>query len=414
MPKYLLIVDDNVEVCKSLKHNFDRYDYVTAYALNKADALRGFVNQPVEAVILDLRLGPESGLELLAQFVALNAQVPIIMLTGYATIRTAVEAIKLGAYDYVPKPIDFGTLRKIVEHAIELAAQKHTQSQLKPPDAAKMITQHHAMIELCVKAKKLANSTIPILITGESGTGKELIAEYIHRHSPRAACEMVKINCSAFPETLIDNELFGHEKGAFTGANSAFQGVFERAHKSTLFLDEIADMPLTTQAKILRALQNQEIRRLGGKHPMTIDTRFIGATNKDLHVLLRENIFREDLYYRLSAAVLTIPPLRERKEDILGLAEYFLQEAAQQAGAPVKTLSDAVAAIFHDYAWPGNVRELKNTVHYAATMSVTATIELADLPATLARGQTGAADATVLETVEKNLILAALQKAAYN
>ena len=404
-------------MCKSLIHNFDRFDYTSYYALNKTDALQRFLEQQVDAVLLDLRLGQDNGLDLLPHFLSLNPHIPIIILTGFASIQTAVESIKLGAYDYVQKPVNFQKLQTLLDNAMKLSQARQENDSIKSKliDAtSKIISRNHLMIELCVKAKKLAHSEIPILILGESGTGKELIADFIHNNSPRSAQEIIKINCSAFPESLIDNELFGHEKGAFTGANAEFQGVFERADGGTLFLDEIADMPLITQVKILRAIQNQEIRRIGGKRVIKITTRFIGATNKDLHQLIRENAFRQDLYYRLNAATLSVPPLRERKEDILVLAEHFLQEFAKSHDTSLKILSEEVVDVFHQYDWPGNVRELKNTINYAATISMKDSLELADLPAVFLKGNAQTKETKVLDVVEKNLIISTLKKTGNN
>ncbi|PIE31461.1 sigma-54-dependent Fis family transcriptional regulator [candidate division KSB3 bacterium] len=417
MTKTLLIVDDNLEVCKSLIHNFDRFNYTSYYALNKPDALQRFLQHQVDAVLLDLRLGQDDGLDLLQHFFSLNPKVPIIILTGFASIQTAVDSIKLGAYDYVQKPINFQKLQTLLDNAIKLSQTRRENDAIKSKliDAtSKIITQNHRVIELCVKAKKLANSDMPILILGESGTGKELIADFIHNNSSRSSGEIVKINCSAFPESLIDNELFGHEKGAFTGADAEFQGVFERADGSSLFLDEIAEMPLTTQAKILRAIQNQEIRRIGGKQTIKITTRFIGATNKDLQERIRSNAFREDLYYRLNTATLSVPPLRERKEDILVLTEHFLQEFAKAHGTTLKVLSEEVVDVFHHYDWPGNVRELKNTINYAATISMKDFIDLSDLPAIFLNSNAQTNETKVMDVVEKNLIISTLKKTNYN
>jgi DNA-binding NtrC family response regulator len=273
------------------------------------------------------------------------------------------------------------------------------------------------MHEICDHAKKLAATDLPVLITGENGTGKEIMADFIHRHSSRHARKMLKINCAAFPESLLDNELFGHEKGAYTGANVLFKGVFEQAHESSLFLDEIGDMPLAIQAKILRTLQNHEIRRLGGAAMITIDVRFITATNKDLGKLIREKAFREDLLYRLNTAVIHLPPLRERTDDIPLLAEYFLTEYARTNAAPLKRLSQAVEERFARYSWPGNIRQLKNVLNYAAAISARESLEDDDLPPTfLAASQQHSPDSSgnIREEMEKNLILTMLQKTDYN
>jgi transcriptional regulator with PAS, ATPase and Fis domain len=271
------------------------------------------------------------------------------------------------------------------------------------------------MLKLCGKAKKLAITNLPILITGENGTGKEVVADFIHRHSARHLQKIVKINCAAFPETLLDNELFGHEKGAYTGADMAFKGVFERAHESSLFLDEIGDMPLTIQAKILRTLQHHEIRRIGGEDTITVDVRFIAATNRRLKELIESRKFREDLFYRLNAAILHLPPLRERKEDIPLLAEHFLSEYAGANAGTAKELSEEVLETFFEYHWPGNVRELKNALNYAAAISSGSVIGRDDLPPHFAPiSPQEAISENIREDTEKTLILKALHKVNYN
>jgi DNA-binding NtrC family response regulator len=267
------------------------------------------------------------------------------------------------------------------------------------------------MIALRNKMEKLAVTDLPILIGGESGTGKEVFADYIHAASSRSAKPMVKVNCVALPESLLDNELFGHEKGAYTGADSAFKGLFETADGSSLFLDEIGDMPLGIQAKILRTLQNNEIRRLGGSATIKVDVRFIAATNKDLVDLTRKNLFREDLYYRLNAAVLSVPPLRERKRDIPLLVEHFLADRAVDRR---KELAPEVAARFQAYDWPGNVRELKNVVNYATAMSSNERIEMEDLPVHFLGDGYAAGPTDIRQEMERDLIVRTLQSTKYN
>lgn len=416
MKAHLLIVDDNAKLVKSLAQNFTQRGYQPLTATNRADALRLFADQAVQVVLLDIMLGEESGIEVLQQMLALPKQIPIIMITGHASIDSAVQSIKLGAFDYVAKPLDFEELLKRVENAIKLSQLSEENRYLKNrlhEFTPHLITRSPYMLELYQKAKKLAATELPILITGENGTGKEVLADVIHAHSARNIHKMLKINCAAFPETLLDNELFGHEKGAYTGAHTAFKGVFERADHSSLFLDEIGDMPLTIQAKILRTLQNHEIRRIGGNSTLLVDVRFIAASNKNLQDCIRTGRFREDLFYRLNTAILWLPPLRERKEDIPLLVEHFLAEYARLNATPVKTVSPEMLTTLIQYHWPGNIRELKNTLNYAAAIATQETLAIKDLPPQLSAQQIRPSD-NLREDLEKNLILTTLQNVQYN
>jgi DNA-binding NtrC family response regulator len=414
----ILIVDDNVKWCKSLALNFTQRGYATCHATNRAEALSILSTQPVHMVLLDIMLGEENGVELLGELLLLQKDLPVVMITGFGSIDTAVDSIKLGAFDYVTKPVDFDKLLRIVEHALSrVSIAQNRDSASKHPGAISpsLITQNAQMLALCEKARKFANTDLPILIMGENGTGKEIIADFIHMHSQRNTQPMLKINCASFPETLLDNELFGHEKGAYTGANSIFKGVFERAQHSSLFLDEIGDMPLTIQAKILRTLQNHEIRRLGGQHNVHVDVRFLAATNKNLGELMQRKAFREDLYYRLNVATIRVPALRERRDDIPLLADYFLTEYTKLHETIARSFSKAVMTRLRQYEWAGNVRELRNTVNYAATITTDSQIDLDDLPPHF-RNQTSAVNETdnVRERMERNLILDMLEKVNYN
>lgn len=419
MQKTILIIDDNATLCNTLAKTFQQLGYQAFSALNSVQAARLVSQHSIQAVLLDIMLGEEDGIDVLQQLLQLRKELPVVMITGYASIESAVQSIKLGAFDYVKKPLDFEHLVKVVENALQLSSRKE-QSRTAPgqfvESTPQIITKNSAMLEVCHKAQKLAATDLPVLLLGENGTGKEVVADFLHANSPRHAQRMLKINCAAFPETLLDNELFGHEKGAYTGANSLFKGVFERAGHSSLFLDEIGDMPLTIQAKILRTLQNREIRRLGGNSTITVDVRFIAATNKDVKRFIREERFREDLYYRLNTAVIRIPPLRDRKDDIPLLADYFLQEYCRNHDSSVKYVSPAVLDIFQQYHWPGNVRELKNVINYAAAISGSSSIQLEDLPPDFPIGpqvETGA-PANIRDEMEKNLILSMLHKTEYN
>jgi len=413
----VLIVDDKEKLCTSLLQNFEHVGYECSYALTSADAFRSLVDTPVQVVLLDVALGSESGVDVLKAITKRHPTIPVVMITGYGTIETAVQSIKLGAYDYVQKPLDFNKLLRIVENAIKLSALREENVKIKnriKDFYPKTITRNSRMLDLKSKAERLASTDLPVLITGESGTGKEHMAEFIHNSSSRSAHGMLSINCAAFPEHLLDNELFGHERGAFTGADSRFVGLFEKADKSTLFLDEIGDMQMPTQAKILRTLQNNEIRRIGSNETTIVDVRFIAATNKSIQDLIQEKRFREDLYYRLNTAVIHIPPLRERKEDIPLLVDHLMAEFCRGNDIPIKTLSSEVHDIFMSYNWPGNIRELKNVVSYAAAISHDEVVGAGDLPPSFDDLHREELAYSPLEESERTIIVKTLQKVAYN
>lgn len=413
----IIVIDDNRKVCESLKHNFEKIGYTCLTALTGDEALHAFHAHEIETAILDLKLGKENGIDLLQEIKKRAPQVPVLIITGFGTIETAVEAIKIGAYDYLQKPVNFTKLQKTVENAVDMYRLKSENQVMQERITAlpySIITKNDSMLKILRKMVKLAATELPLLIQGESGTGKELFADYIHRNSNRKVYRLEKINCAAFPETLLDNELFGHEKGAYTGAEDSFKGVFERAHKGTLFLDEIGDMPLSIQSKILRTLQSKEIRRLGGKETRQVDVRFIAATNKDIQELIRNGTFREDLYYRLNAAMIRIPPLRERREDIELLVEAFLRDIATENEVDPPRLSEPILQLFHEYTWPGNVRELKNVLHYAATVSNGELINIEDLPPYLFEQAAEEEGLSVKDNMEKELILKILKRTKYN
>ncbi len=414
MKATILIIDDNVKWCKSLAQNFAQRGYLPMYATTGTEAHGILARTAIDLVLLDIMLGEENGVDVLSEILLLHPQLLVIMITGFGSIDTAVQSIKLGAFDYVTKPLDFEKLLQLVEHAVNVSRSKGHSVEQVVSGFPTLITHNAAMLALCEKARKFAGTDLPILICGENGTGKEIIADVIHAHSVRSEKPMLKINCSAFPETLLDNELFGHEKGAYTGAETAFRGIFERAHGSSLFLDEIGDMPATIQAKILRALQNHEIRRIGAERVTRVDVRFITATNKDLRQLIAENAFREDLFYRLNVATIKLPPLRERKEDIPLLAEHFLAEHAKTNPTSARRFSDAVIARLLGYPWPGNIRELKNTVHYAATICTNDYIGIMDLPPHFLPKRPSQSSDNIRDDMERALILDMLQKTNFN
>jgi DNA-binding NtrC family response regulator len=411
----LLIVDDNKNVAFSLKDNYVHFGFKCDIAKDSVTATNMVLNNSYSCIILDLKLGSENGLELLKKFKCIDDNLPIILVTGFGTIDTAVEAIKSGAYDYIEKPINFEKLLVTTNNAIELLHLKNEVSSLsKMIKKHNIVTQSPKMMQLIENTIILAKTELPILLLGESGSGKELFAELIHMYSPSSNKEMQKINSAAFAETLLDNELFGHEKDAYTGASSVFQGIFERAHQSSLFLDEIGDMPLSIQAKILRAIQNKEIRRLGGSKNITISTRFIAATNKDIEKLIQAGKFREDLYYRLNTGMLYIPSLRERTEDIPILCRHFITDHCEKNSCEPKIITDEVYSFLTAYSWPGNIRELKSTILYSLSLSHTNRIDVGDLPPYLSKDISISGTTNSLPETERKLIIEVLKQTRYN
>ncbi|HUI69603.1 MAG TPA: sigma-54 dependent transcriptional regulator, partial [Spirochaetia bacterium] len=379
----ILIVDDKVKLCKILAHDFQNVGYACLYATNAADAINAFLANEVQVVLLDLKLGDEDGIDVLRSLMEVNRNVPVIMVTGYATIESAVEAIKIGAFDYIQKPVNFTKLQRVVENALANYRLKEENSNLRTrllDSSNPIISRDRGMVAILNKLTRLAKTDYPILLYGESGTGKELFADFIHMQSTRAASKLFKLNCASLPDSLLDNELFGHDRGAYTGADSNFIGVFERADKSSLFLDEIGDMPMEIQSKILRTLQNHEVRRLGGKETYRVDVRFIAATNKDIRSLVKQGRFREDLFYRLNAAMMQVPALRDRRGDIPLLLHHFLAEHAGGNVLEAKRIDPSVMEMLTSYPWPGNIRELKNVINFAATIATSPVITLGDLP----------------------------------
>lgn len=414
----ILVVDDNIRIFESLKPNFDHFGIKSYYAADYNSILPILKDKQIDVVLMDIMLDGENGIHLLEKIKKMEPSLPVIMITGFASIDTAVESMRKGAFDYVTKPLEFERLFNIIENAIRLRrlSGENRELQKRSHDLSPKIYAGSTQFqELFEDSKKLAKSDIPILLLGENGSGKEIIADYIHQNSSRASLRMHKINCSAFPESLLDNELFGHEKGSYTGADQEFKGVFERAHGSTLLLDEIGDMPLTIQSKILRVLQNNEIRRIGGTKTIILDVRFIAATNKDLEKLIEQDLFREDLYYRLNAATITAPPLRSRLEDIHPLSLFFLKEFSDSLGKSVQSIDPEVQELFAKYPWPGNVRELKNAINYAVAVTSADHLRIEDVPPRIR--ETPSQDTgglNIREKVEALLIENALKEFYYN
>ena len=370
----ILIVDDEVEMRIAMSETLKHCGYPVELSHNAIDALKKYKENDYSMVITDMTMPKRSGLELLKDIKRLDSAKPVIMATAYATVETAVEAMKHGAFDYIKKPIDFDSFLFLVERA--LAFKGHTGSMV-PLEEAKpikgrvtetskeIVTQNQEMGSLLDVSQNIAKSKATVLIQSESGTGKELLAHFIHDHSERVGKPFVAVNCAALPDTLLESELFGYKKGAFTGANQDHRGKFEQAHTGTILLDEISEMALPLQAKLLRVLQEHEIDKVGGKEPIQVDVRVVATTNRSMLEMVESGKFREDLYFRLNVIPLSLPALRERMDDLPVLVDHFLDKHARLNKRERPTVSPETMAILGDYRWRGNVRELENVVERA-------------------------------------------------
>ncbi|HLC21662.1 MAG TPA: sigma-54 dependent transcriptional regulator [Candidatus Methylomirabilis sp.] len=384
----ILVVDDDQKVLKSIVAILRDEGYRVTGVGDGQEALRAIQKSPPDLVILDIWMEGMDGLETLEGVKRLHAELPVIMISGHGTIETAVKATKLGAYDYLEKPLDLDKVQLAVRHALDQRRLEWENRALRETIDRRyeIVGESKAIRSLREQILSAAPSNGRVLIRGESGTGKELIARAIHRHSARSDKPFVVVNCAAIPEELIESELFGHERGAFTGATAQRRGKFELADGATIFLDEVGDMSLKTQAKVLRVLQEQTFERVGGSESLTVDVRVIAASNKDLLEEIRRGAFREDLFYRLSVIPFEVPPLRERQEDIPILARYFLQSFCQEHGKPEKEVSPEAMELLIDYQWPGNVRELRNVIERMVIMVAAKTIQPFDLAPSLRHG----------------------------
>jgi len=384
----ILVVDDEQSLRDLLVIMLRKEGYDVVTAGDRASAARVLSREPVELVITDVKLPDGDGIEILRHVKAASPETAVIVMTAYGSTETAVAALKLGAHDYVVKPFDVEELKIVIRNALE--RQQLTQENLRFKaefrsryGLDRIIGVSPAMVAVFEMVRSIAATSSTVLITGESGTGKELVAKAIHTLSSRRDCAFVSVNCGAMPETLLESELFGHVKGAFTDAHQNKKGLFEVAHRGTLFLDEIGETPLSMQVKLLRALQDKRVRRVGGTEEIETDVRVVVATNSPLEDLVRARRFREDLFYRLNVIPLRMPPLRERREDIPLLAEHFLARYSQQMGKSVGRISSEAMQALVKYSWPGNVRELENVVERAVALESTPTVLAERLPGTL-------------------------------
>ncbi len=381
----ILVVDDDAEVRYSLNRVLTSQGYSVLEAPSGEEGVAAVKRQPPDVVLLDNRMTGISGLETLQHIRATNPKQLVILMTAFGTAQTAIEAMKFGAFDYVVKPFDPPKLIALVENALRTQADIRSAGGVQPVINSEehkegIVGASAAMQQVFKIIGQVATSDVTVMITGESGTGKELVARSIHRHSHRGAKPFVAVNCSAIPENLIESELFGHERGAFTGATAQRLGKFEICDGGTIFLDEIGDMTPATQTKILRVLQEGEIQRVGSSETLKVSVRVIAATNKDLEALVKEKEFREDLYYRLNVVRLRLPPLRERVEDVPQIVDFFIQNLAKGKKTRARKVSPEALAILCRHSWPGNVRELENMIYRSAVIAQSDTILPKDLP----------------------------------
>ncbi|HVG83249.1 MAG TPA: sigma-54 dependent transcriptional regulator [Vicinamibacterales bacterium] len=380
----ILVADDHDALRRGLALALSAAGHDVEEASNGNAALERLHESYFDVVVSDLKMGGSDGLDVLRTTKALHPTVSVILMTAFGTVNTAVEAMKSGAFDYVQKPFEIEEMEVKIEKALELKRLRHELDYLRNEqqetyDFEKIVGNSEALQRVLTVVKKVAKSNSTVLIHGETGTGKELIAGAIHHNSLRAARNFVKVNCAALQENLLESELFGHEKGAFTGADRQRIGRFEQADGGTLFLDEIGDMSPSTQAKILRVLQEHEFERLGGTRTIRVDVRLIAATNRDLPSMVAAGTFREDLYYRLNVVSIQTPPLRERKEDILALAMSFLRRYGNELKKRLDGLDPEAQKLLMRYNWPGNIRELENAIERAALLAERAVVSADDL-----------------------------------
>lgn len=423
MKGHILVVDDEKGQRDILDAILQREGYGVTAVAGAREAFEQMEQEDYDVVLTDLKMKGMSGMELLDRVIERNPQQCVLMMTAHGTIDSAVEAMKKGAFDYLEKPLERDdlllTLQRAVEHVKLLQENKLLHRKLAEAAAVPtMIGEHPKIKEVFRIINKISHTSSTVLISGESGTGKELVARAVHDLSPRREKQFFAVNCAAIPETLIESELFGHEKGAFTGATSREVGLFEVADGGTLFLDEIGEMNVAMQAKLLRAIQLKEVRRVGGKNPVPVDVRIISATNKNLEEEIKKGTFREDLFYRLNVIRIALPPLRERGSDIIMLADFFVKKFCAENGIALKTIGKAALKLLVNYSWPGNVRQLESVIERGVLLAEQDEIEPEDLPVEVhGRGGNGASlpfelppEGISIEELERDLIQKAMDR----
>lgn len=426
MKPKILVVDDEASHRKMIEAVLSDEGYEIKQADDGQTAIDAVKKEFYDLVLMDIRMSAVGGIEALKQIKEISPAIPIIIMTAYASVDTAVNALKSGAYDYLTKPLDIDELKILVQKTLRYHQLEKENIYLKERlndrfDFSNIIGRSPAMKKLFETTALVAPSEATVLIFGESGTGKELIANAIHQNSPRKERPLITVNCAALPETLLESELFGHEKGSFTGAIARKQGRFQLAHHSSIFLDEVAEMAPATQAKILRVLQEREFEPLGSTQTIKVDTRVIAATNKNLEAEIKKGRFREDLYYRLNVVSLEVPPIRERREDISLLADFFLKRYAEKNKRVLKGFTPRAMDLLMRYDWPGNVRELENVVERAVIMARGEMITPAEFPDMLQEldpevkaTYVNLSPGRTLKDVEKDMIIRTLEETAGN
>jgi DNA-binding NtrC family response regulator len=393
----ILIVEDEPKMLRLLELNLTEEGYTTHTASDAETGLNTLRQEKIDLVVTDLKLPGMDGLEFLQAVKRADDRIPVIVMTAYGTVETAVEAMKAGASDYVLKPFSLEEMKLIVRKELDVHSLREENRSLREAlgrryEFKNIVARSPKMQEVLATVERVAPTNSTILLGGESGVGKDMIARALHQHSHRVSGPFVKINCTAIPENLLESELFGYEKGAFTGAVSSKPGKFELADKGTIFLDEIGDVPGTTQVRLLRVLQDREFERLGGTKTLKVDVRVVAATNQDLRAALEQGTFREDLYYRLNVVPINIPPLRERKEDVPYLVDHFIERFVRESGKPIKGITPAAQKMLMEFHWPGNVRELENIIERAVSLSAGDMLDVADIRLDLSPSGPGGAD----------------------
>ena len=437
----VLVVDDEKNITFVIQAMLEKAGYEAAIFVDSREALESLQVEDPDVVITDLHMPGPGGMEILEHCQKNFPQLPVVVITAYGTVESAVSALKRGAFDFITKPFDQTELLNVVRKAVATHRQRlkepvpivpllslnEKRDAMPAPAISSIIGSSAQMEEVFKIIAKIANSPTTVLVQGESGTGKELVAYEIHRNSDRASKPFVKINCAAIPATLIESELFGYERGAFTGAVASKPGRFELANEGTLFLDEVADMPLEMQVKLLRVLQEHEFERVGGIHSMKVDVRIITASNKELQVEVKAGRFREDLFYRLNVVPIRLPALRERKEDIDLLVRYFVQQFNERLKKHIVNLTPETLSSLRSFSWPGNIRQLENVLERMVLMSENDTLRISDLPPEIAAEVGPVAEATPgdsvsfkelvkkqTQSVERDLIEKALEEKGGN